>query len=63
MSQQLIVLAAISGLLGHMEIIPICHSGGQEVCHVVKCLVAKNSVKKDQGLGVGTVHKRHKECY
>lgn len=63
MSQQLIVLAAISGLLGHVEIIPICHSGGQEVWHVVKCLVAKNSVKKDQGLGVGTVDKRHKECH
>lgn len=44
MSQQLIVLAIISGLLGHAEIISICHSD-QEVWHVVKCLVVKNCEK------------------
>lgn len=62
MSQQLIVLAVISGFL-HGEIVPICHRGGQEAWHVVKCLVVKKKCgKKGQGLGVGTVHRRHKEC-
>lgn len=52
-SRQLWPLAGISGLLGHGEIISIHHSDGQEVWRVAKCLVVKNSLKKDQALGSG----------
>lgn len=48
MSEQLIALAVISGLLWHEGKIPICHTGGQEVWHVVKCLMVKTLWKRSR---------------